>query len=124
MSFNDFLIHRHCAQALRKAIGIYLLESPAYYTKQYHEMKVINNYIFPVKGKNNTNVFSLKLEHAMRVFISSTRGPCVQDYAQKLRIECQNIWENGRQKIEKEGHKNHDYVPGVSIFICFNLIIF
>jgi hypothetical protein len=61
----------------------------------------------------------------MRVFISSTRGPCVQDYAQKLRIECQNIWENGRQKSEKDGHmKGHDYASGVSVFICFNLSIF
>ncbi|CAG8588764.1 10963_t:CDS:10 [Dentiscutata erythropus] len=29
----------HCAQVLRKAIDIYLLESPTYYTKQYHEIK-------------------------------------------------------------------------------------
>jgi hypothetical protein len=49
-----FLIHRHCAQALRKAIGIYLLESPAYYTKQYHEMKVNYNYVFSIKEKKKT----------------------------------------------------------------------
>ncbi|RIA91247.1 hypothetical protein C1645_767987 [Glomus cerebriforme] len=93
LQVNNRFSAGHCAQALRKAIGIYLLESPAYYTKQYHEMK---------------------LEHATRFFISSTRGPCVQDYVQNLRIECQNIWENGRQKAEKDGgHKSHDYVPGI-----------
>ncbi|CAG8581451.1 411_t:CDS:10 [Funneliformis caledonium] len=81
----------HCTQALRKAIDSYMLESPAYYNKQYHEMK---------------------LDHAIRFFMSTTRGPCVQGYVQKLRNECQTIWENGRQKSEKEVYRSHDYVPG------------
>ncbi len=49
--------------------------------------------------------------------MSTTRGPCVQDYAQKLRNECQNIWENGRQKSEKEVYRGHDFVPGVSVLV-------
>ncbi|KAF0472743.1 protein SMG8 [Gigaspora margarita] len=83
----------HCAQVLRKAIDIYLLESPTYYTKQYHE---------------------IKLDHAMKSYMSSARGPCIQDYATKLRQECYSIWEHGRQKCEIQSLSGHECVLGAN----------
>ncbi|CAG8578307.1 13154_t:CDS:10, partial [Cetraspora pellucida] len=83
----------HCAQVLRKAIDIYLLESPTYYTKQYHE---------------------IKLDHAMKSYMSSARGPCIQDYAAKLRQECYSIWERGKQKCEIQSLSGHECVLGAN----------
>ncbi|CAG8561680.1 2805_t:CDS:10 [Ambispora leptoticha] len=93
VQINNRFSASHCAQVLRKAVDVYLLESPTYYTKQYHE---------------------IKLEHALGFYMSSARGPCVQEYAQKLRLECQNIWEHGRQKCEYESLTGHQCVLGAN----------
>ncbi|CAG8434596.1 6983_t:CDS:10 [Ambispora gerdemannii] len=93
IQINNRFSASHCAQVLRKAVDVYLLESPTYYTKQYHE---------------------IKLEHALGFYMSSARGPCVQEYAQKLRLECQNIWEHGRQKCEYESLTGHQCVLGAN----------
>ncbi|CAJ0828151.1 11097_t:CDS:10 [Entrophospora sp. SA101] len=96
LQINDRFSANHCAQALRKAIDIYLLESPTYYPQKYHKMK---------------------LEHAMQFYLASARGPCIQEYAQKLQIECQNIWERGRQKCEKKSLSGHECVLGANHYV-------
>ncbi|CAG8490317.1 1111_t:CDS:10, partial [Acaulospora colombiana] len=92
VQINNRFSASHCAQVLRKAIDIYLLESPTYYNKQYHDVK---------------------LERALRFYMPSARGPCIQSYAEKLKEECRNIWERGRQKCEKRSLSGHECVLGL-----------
>ncbi|CAG8613753.1 4507_t:CDS:2, partial [Acaulospora morrowiae] len=93
VQINNRFSASHCAQVLRKAIDIYLSESPTYYNKQYHE---------------------IKLERALRFYMPSARGPCIQSYAEKLKEECRNIWERGRQKCEKRSLSGHECVLGLN----------
>ncbi|RHZ67011.1 hypothetical protein Glove_303g96 [Diversispora epigaea] len=93
IQINNRFSASHCSQSLRKAIDAYLLESPAYYSKQYHDVK---------------------LEHAMRVYLSSARGPCIQTYAEKLKGECYNMWEHGRQRCDKRSLSGHECVLGLN----------
>lgn len=68
-----------CAKVLPIAMNIYQDGLPPHYTREFHERK---------------------LAHALQHFSLQARGPALYDYAQRLRIECDNYWQNGRQMCE------------------------
>ncbi|CAG8442168.1 1318_t:CDS:10 [Diversispora eburnea] len=74
IQINNRFSASHCSQSSRKAIDIYLLESPTYYSKQYHDVK--------------------------------------------LKGECYNIWEHGRQRCDKRSLSGHECVLGVTLHAC------
>ena len=68
-----------CAKGLPIAMSIYQDALPPHYTRDFHERK---------------------LAHALQHFTLQARGPALYDYAQRLRIECDNYWQNGHQMCE------------------------
>ena len=68
-----------CAKVLPIAMGIYQDALPPHYTREFHERK---------------------LAHALQHFTLQARGPALYDYGQRLRIECENYWQNGHQMCE------------------------
>ncbi|KAL1925434.1 uncharacterized protein VTP21DRAFT_317 [Calcarisporiella thermophila] len=79
--------HSQCIQILKQAIEAYLLDSPPFYSKRHHQVK---------------------LDQAMRLYQSLARGTCATEYAHRLRNECTRIWENGRQKCEVKSLTGHE----------------
>ncbi|KAG8072976.1 hypothetical protein GUJ93_ZPchr0006g43994 [Zizania palustris] len=68
-----------CQRVLPAAKEVYLKDLPAFYPTGMHEVH---------------------LQKALRSFHSMVKGPAVQVFSQKLRDECQAIWESGRQQCD------------------------
>ncbi|GJM87412.1 hypothetical protein PR202_ga03362 [Eleusine coracana subsp. coracana] len=83
-----------CQRVLPAAKDIYLKGLPAFYPTNMHEAQ---------------------LQKALRSFHSMVKGPAVQIFSKKLEVECQTIWESGRQQCDAVSltgrpckHQRHD----------------
>ncbi|KAI9483418.1 MAG: hypothetical protein EXX96DRAFT_141612 [Benjaminiella poitrasii] len=94
----------HSMEIMQKCNEAYLQDSPPYYTEKYHEWK-----------KNSV----------MRMYQALARGPCKEEFAIRLKRECDAVWKGGRQSCEcisltgkpcrlKIGHE-HDTISAKSI---------
>ena len=68
-----------CAKVLPIALSHYKDQLPSHYTREFHEIKVAQ---------------------AVQQFTHLARGPAIYDYAQQLKSECNNYWQNGHQMCE------------------------